>query len=45
MDKIQEILKHFDTGVKHLKNSVRTFEKFDERFADLEVNAAGASNQ
>jgi hypothetical protein len=39
MDKIGEILKHFDTGVRNLKESVREFEKFDERFADMEGNA------
>lgn len=36
MDKIGEILKHFDIGVKHLKTSVREFEQFDLRFADFD---------
>ena len=43
MDKIGEIIAHFDKGVRTLKQSVRTFEGFDTRFADLEaadVNSA-----
>lgn len=40
MDKIGEILQHFDKGVRNLKTSVREFESFDDRFKDLEVNAA-----
>ena len=40
LDKIGEILQHFDKGVRNLKTSVREFESFDDRFKDLEVNAA-----
>ena len=36
MDKIGEILAHFDKGIRNLKLSVRTFEGFDSRFADLD---------
>lgn len=36
MDKIGEILAHFDKGIRNLKLSVKTFENFDSRFADLE---------
>ena len=38
MDKIGEILAHFDKGVRNLKMSVRTFESFDSRFAELETS-------
>lgn len=37
MDKIGEILAHFDKGVRTLKQSVRAFEKFDARFAELDA--------
>jgi len=36
MDKIGEILAHFDKGVRNLKLSVRAFENFDGRFPELE---------
>lgn len=38
MDKIGEILAHFEKGVRNLKLSVRSFENFDLRFAELENN-------
>ena len=37
MDKIGEILAHFDKGVRILKQSVQAFEKFDARFAELDA--------
>lgn len=40
MDKIGEILQHFDKGVRNLKSSVREFEQFDQRYADLNQDAA-----
>ena len=39
MDKIGEILAHFEKGVRNLKYSVRAFENFDQRFAELEAAA------
>jgi len=38
MDKIGEIIAHFEKGIKNLKLSVRQFENFDHRFADLELS-------
>jgi len=35
MDKIGEILAHFDKGVRLLKQSIRSFENFDGRFMEL----------
>lgn len=32
---------HFDKGVRNLKSSVRVFENFDQRFADLSSTAQG----
>jgi hypothetical protein len=45
LDKIGEILGHFDKGIRHLKNSVREFERFDERYKDLSVDAAPTQQQ
>jgi hypothetical protein len=45
LDKIGEILAHFDKGVRTLKQSVRAFEGFDARFAELDAAETANSSQ
>jgi hypothetical protein len=40
LDKIGDILGHFDKGMKNLKKSVCTFEEFETRFKELSRDAA-----
>ena len=40
LDKIGEILGHFEKGMKNLKRSVHSFEDFENRFKELSSDAA-----